>query len=76
MAPTYNWMIKIVKVNKLYLNSLLVSIVNGVSRSGTSMRVKTPMCQTRNGYLRNEGRQPFLFSEVVQRYSGDEKVIG
>ena len=27
MAPTYDWMIKIVKVNKLYLNSLLVSIV-------------------------------------------------
>ena len=22
-----------------------------------------------------KGRQPFLFSEVVQRYSGDEKVI-
>ena len=30
-----NWMIKIVKVNKLYLDSLLVSIVNRVSRSGT-----------------------------------------
>ena len=30
-----NWMIKIVKVNMLYLNSLLVSIVNRVSRSGT-----------------------------------------
>ena len=26
MAPTCDWMIKIVKVNKLYLNSLLVSI--------------------------------------------------
>ena len=35
MAPTCDWMIKIVKVNKLYLNSLLVSIVNRVSRSGT-----------------------------------------
>ena len=35
MAPTCNWMIKIVKVNKLYLNSLLVSIVNRVSQSGT-----------------------------------------
>ena len=35
MAPTCDWMIKIVKVNKLYLNSLLVSIVNCVSRSGT-----------------------------------------
>ena len=35
MAPTCDWMIKIVKVNKLCLNSLLVSIVNRVSRSGT-----------------------------------------
>ena len=35
MAPTWNWMIKIVKVNKLYLNSLPVSIVNRVSQSGT-----------------------------------------
>ena len=34
MAPTRDWMIKIVKVNKLYLNSLLVSIFNRVSRSG------------------------------------------
>ena len=42
-----------------------------------SMLVKTPMYQTRNGYLRSEikGRQLFLFSEVVQRYSGDEKVM-
>ena len=37
MAPTCNWMIKIVKVYKLYLNSLLVSIVNRVSRSGTQV---------------------------------------
>ena len=35
MAPTCDWMIKIVKVNKLCLNSLLASIVNRVSRSGT-----------------------------------------
>ena len=35
MAPTCDWMIKIVKVNKLHLNSLLVSIVYRVSRSGT-----------------------------------------
>ena len=36
MAPTCDWMIKIVvKVNNLYLNSLLVSMVNRVSRSGT-----------------------------------------
>ena len=34
MAPTCDLMIKIVKVNRLYLNSLLVSIVNRVSRSG------------------------------------------
>ena len=26
MAPICDWMIKVVKVNKLYLNSLLVSI--------------------------------------------------
>ena len=24
------------------------------------MRVKTPMCQTRNGYLRSEGKAAFL----------------
>ena len=35
MAPTCDWMIKIVKVNNLYLNSLLVSMVNRVSRNGT-----------------------------------------
>ena len=35
MAPTCDWVIKIIKVNKLYLNSLLVSIVNRVFRSGT-----------------------------------------
>ena len=35
MAPTCDWMIKMVKVNNLYLNSLLVSMVNRVSRSGT-----------------------------------------
>ena len=35
MAPICDWMIKLVKVNKLYLNSLLVSIVNRVSRRGT-----------------------------------------
>ena len=29
--PTCDWMIKIVKINKLYLNSLIVSIVNRVS---------------------------------------------
>ena len=32
MAPTCDWMIKIVKVNNLYLNSLLVSMVNRVSQ--------------------------------------------
>ena len=35
MAPTCDWMIKILKVNKLYLNSLLASTLNRVSRSGT-----------------------------------------
>ena len=35
MAPTCDWMIKIVKVNKLYFNSLLVSVVNRVYQSGT-----------------------------------------
>ena len=34
MAPTCDWMIKIVKVNNLYLISLHVSMVNRVSRSG------------------------------------------
>ena len=33
------------------------------------------MYQTRNVYLRSEGKaEPFLLSEVVQRYSGDENV--
>ena len=40
------------------------------------MIVETPMCQTRNGYLHNEGKaESILLSEVVQRYAGDEKVI-
>ena len=34
------------------------------------------MCQTRNGYLHNEGKaESILLSEVVQRNAGDEKVI-
>ena len=41
-----------------------------------NINVKTPMCQTRNGYLHNEEKaESILFSEVVQRYSSDEKVI-
>ena len=78
MAPTCDWMIKIVKVNKLCLNSLLVSIVNRVSQSGT-MKYQ---CEWKHRCVKQEmvtyvakGRQPFLFSEVVQRHSGDEKVI-
>ena len=78
MAPTCDWMIKIVKVNKLYLNSLLVSIVNRVSQSGTM----TYQCESKYRCVKQEmvtyvakGRQPFLFSEVVQQHSGDEKVI-
>ena len=78
MAPTCDWMIKIVKVNKLYFNSLLVSIVYRVSQSGT-MKYQ---CEWKHRCIKQEmvtyvakGRQPFLFSEVVQRYSGDEKVI-
>ena len=32
--------------------------------------------ETRNGYLQNEEKaESILFSEVVQWYSGDEKVI-
>ena len=78
MAPTCDWMIKIVKVNKLYFNSLLVSIVYRVSQSGT-MKYQ---CEWKHRCIKQEmvtyvakGRQPFLFSEVVQRYSGDEEVI-
>ena len=62
-----------------YLNSLLLSIVYlclSKRNNETSMRVKTPTCQTRNGYLHSGGGwQPSLFSELVQRYSGNEKVI-
>ena len=35
MAPTCDWMIKIVKINNLYLNAFLVSMIKRVSRSGT-----------------------------------------
>ena len=58
MAPSCNWMIKIVKVNELYLNSLLLSIVYlclSKRNNETSMRVKTPTCQTRNDYLHSGG---------------------
>ena len=66
-------MIKIVEVNKLDLNSLLMGIVEA---ERWNINVKTPMNQTRNGYLHNEEKaESILFSEVVQRYSGDEKVI-
>ena len=75
MAPTCDWMIKIVKVNKLYLNSLLVSIVNRVSQSRTmKYQCEWKHRQEMVTYIA-KGRQPFLFSEVVQRYSSDEKVI-
>ena len=78
MAPTCDWMIKLVKVNKLYFNPLLLSIVNRVYQSGT-MKYQ---CEWKHRCVQQEmvtyvakGRQPFLFSEVVLRYSGDEKVI-
>ena len=75
MAPICDWMI-IVKVNKLYFNSLLVSITACLEAEQWNINVKTPMCQTRNGYLHNEEKaESILFSEVVQRYSSDEKVI-
>ena len=63
MAPTCHWRIKIVKINKLYLNTLLLSIVLPcVSRRNNeiSMRVKALTCQTRNGYLHSEGNVAFL----------------
>ena len=77
MAPTCDWMIKIVKVKKLHLNSLLVNIVNRVSRSGImKYQCKNTDESNKNGYLHNEEKaESILFSEVVQRYSGDEKVI-
>ena len=76
MAPTCDWMIKIVEVNKLDFNSLLMGIVNHLSRSGT-MKYQ---CERKHRSVQQEmltyvakGWQPF---EVVQRYSGDEKVVG
>ena len=78
MVPTCDWMIKIVKVNKLYFISLLVNIVDRVSQGGT-MKYQ---CERKHRCVKQEmvtyvakGRQPFLFSKVVQRYSGDENVI-
>ena len=62
---------KIVKVNKLYLNSLLVSIVNRVSQSRTMkyQREWKHRCvkQEMVTYVAKE-RQPFLLGEVVQRW--------
>ena len=80
MAPTCDWMIKIVKVNNLYLNSLLVSMVNRVSRSGTMKYQCENTDESNKKWLLNgihneEKAESSLFSEVVQRYSGDEKVI-
>ena len=41
-----------------------------------NINVKTPMSQIRNGYLHNEEKvESSLFSDVIQRYFGDEKVI-
>ena len=79
MARTCDWMIKIIKVNKLYLNSLLVSIVNSMSQRGTMKyqyeNTDVSKC-VRNGYFHNkEKAESIFFSEAVQRYSGDEKVI-
>ena len=57
------WMIKIVKVNKLYRNSSLMSIFYPcVSKRNDeiSMRGKTPTCQTRNGYISSGGKAAFL----------------
>ena len=72
MAPTRDWMIKIAKVSKLYLNSLLMGIVNSVSQSGT-MKYQ---CKWKHWCVKQEmvtniakRRQPFLFSEVIQGYS-------
>ena len=77
MVPTCDWMIKIVKVNNLYLNSLHVSMVNRVSRSGTMKYQRENTDESNKKWLLNgiHNEEKAESSEVVQRYSGDGKVI-
>ena len=58
---------KIVKVNKLYLNSLLVSIVNRVYQSRTmkyQREWKHRCVKQKKSYLRSEGKAAFLVRRV------------
>ena len=74
MAPTCDWMIKIVRVITYILTPC--SWVWLTACLEWNINVRTPMSQSRNGYLHNQEKaESSLFSEVVQRYSGDEKVI-
>ena len=85
MAPTCDWMIKIVKVNKLDLNSLLMGIVNRVSRSGTmkyqcentdESKKKWLLTQRREGrvYLVQWGPSARSFSDIpaMKKSSADK----
>ena len=82
MAPymTCNGMIKIAKLisyifalcSWVWLTACLEAEQWNINASeNTDVSVKQEMVT----YVA-KGRQPFLFSEVVQRYSGDKKVIG
>ena len=77
MAPSCNWMIKIVKVDKLYLNSLLLSFVYpclSKRNKETSMRVKTSTCQTRNVFLHSLPCSARSFSDIpaMKKSSADQ----
>ena len=77
MAPTCDWMIKIVKlISYIVTPCSWVLWTACLEAEQWNINVITLMSQIRNGYLNNEEKAEFiLFSEVVQRYSGDEKVI-
>ena len=63
MAPTCDWMIKMVKVNNLYLNSLLVSMVNRVSRSGT-MKYQCKNTDPTLSYIKQAVNIPYLLLKI------------
>ena len=72
-----SWMIKIAKLISYILTPCSwVLLTACLEAEQCNINVKTPMCQTRNSYLHNEEKaESILLSEVVQRYSGDEKSI-
>ena len=62
MAPTCDWMIKIVKFISYILTPCTWVLLTACTEAEQwNIDAKTPTCQTRNGYLHNEDKAESIF---------------